>query len=236
MTEFDGPDTKSVRRVLGNINADNYEKIKTDAKKAHEAPAATKGRGNKQKGSTRDARLKVALDLVARCHNAFVPPPKSLVLFLTDTIGAKLNIGPPEHSEHSLSKKQWDAIDRLIRLPSFHLNWSDGDIPIKFSTRQFAEKIGVTHPTIKAWWAKPEFRRGIILRLSMILQKDIDDVSIEAAGPFTYIPPAGDKACLKCQGTGYLQTSATQDNLGKQSAFPCSECNGSGYLPGKPNS
>ena len=63
-------------------------------------------RGKKKKGTTRDARLKSALDLVARCGAAMVPPPEALIQFLSEAVGVSPNMIPADRQKPKLTSVQ----------------------------------------------------------------------------------------------------------------------------------
>ncbi len=175
MTDYDGPNLEDVRKMLGNINADKFQNIEAAAIEARAAPRAKKGRGNKPKGSTRDAHLKIALDLVAQSRAASVPVPESVVRLLADAVGAEPYYTPPDQSKPTLTKKQWCVIDALLASPSFTFAWDDSNLPTKLSSRQVAKKTNVAHMTIMRWWADPAFRRGLIWRVASTIEWGLED-------------------------------------------------------------
>lgn len=175
MAEYDGPDLKAVRQMLGNINADAFQKIESAASEALAVPCAKTGRGNKSKGSTREARLKTALDLVAQARAASVPAPESVVRLLAGAVGAEPSYTPPDQSKPTLTQDQWSVIDTLLVSQSFTFLWKDGALPTKLTSRQVSKKTGVSHATILRWWADPEFRRGLVWRVASEIELSLDD-------------------------------------------------------------
>ena len=175
MTDYDGPNLEDVRKMLGNINADKFQNIEAAAIEALAAPRAKKGRGNKPKGSTREAHLKIALDLVAQSRAASVPVPESVVRLLADAVGAEPYYTPPNQSKPTLTQDQWGVIDTLLVSPSFTFLWEDHDLPTRLSSRQVAEKTGVSHMTIMRWWDDAAFRRGLAWRLASQIKLGLDD-------------------------------------------------------------
>lgn len=173
MAEYNGPDFEDVRKMLGDINAEAFQKIEAVATKALTAEAAKKGRGNKPKGSTRDARLKTALDLVAQSRKASVPVPESLVRLLADAVGSMPSYTPPDQSEPTLTQGQKSVIETLLKSPSLTLiEWKDGVLPTELSARSIAQKSGVSIMSVTRWWADPEFRRGLLWRIANEIKLD----------------------------------------------------------------
>lgn len=158
-------EAKKIRDTLGQINAKSFIGIRRDAVFLLNAPKAGKGRGNKPRGSTREARLQAALDLIARCADMTVPPPTALVKLLSEIVDCSPNVMPTDHRRPNLTTGQWNAIGVLINSPSFHFDWKDGILPTKLSSRQLQELVGVSHVTIMKWWKDPEFRRGLFWRM-----------------------------------------------------------------------
>ena len=96
-------EAKKIESALGPINAQLFKDIRAEAEALLSIPKAGKGRGKKKKGTTRDARLKSALDLVARCGAAMVPPPEALIQFLSEAVGVSPNMIPADRQKPKLT-------------------------------------------------------------------------------------------------------------------------------------
>ena len=96
-------EAKKIESALGPINAQLFKDIRAEAEALLSIPKAGKGRGKKKKGTTRDARLKSALDLVARCGAAMVPPPEALIQFLSEAVGSAPDVIPADRQKPKLT-------------------------------------------------------------------------------------------------------------------------------------
>jgi hypothetical protein len=114
MAEYDGPDERAVREMLGDINADAFAKIDADAQKALKMPKATRGRGNKKRGTTAAARMWLSLDLIARCRAASVPPPESVVRLLASVAETKVpKLSKEQSNIAAVDAQHWPEVLKL---------------------------------------------------------------------------------------------------------------------------